>query len=244
MQRTGWTRLTTILLLVCLGMSPLLGMDRRGSRAPGQQGGRGHPPPPKATGETDPAGEEKSALDRQREVSARYRQFDRTLQKMADYLRKTDPAKADILVRAIRLSKETRVSDQMNRVVQLLEGEQFGSAIERQDDVLASLHAMLKLLNSEGRTEELKAEQARIKDLLKDLGKLLGKEKDLRAKTERGEDAERLAKAQAKVAKETKDLENKIDGQDAAKNAEGKPGEGKPGEKKPGESKPGEKQTR
>ncbi len=235
MQRTGWTHLMTILLLVALGVSPLLGW----TDDPAPQDKTETPAATESAGETDPAAEEKSALDRQREVANRYRQFDRTLQKMADYLRKTDPAKADILVRAIRLSKEARLSDQMNRVVQLLEGEQFGSAVERQDDVLASLHAMLKLLNSEGRIDDLKAEQARIKDLLKDLGKLLGKEKDLRAKTERGEDAKRLADAQAKVAKETKDLENKIDGQDAAKNA-GKPGEGKPGEKKPGESKPGE----
>src|SRR5690606_8879772 len=98
--------------------------------------------------------------------------------------------------------------------------------------------AMLKLLNSDGILDENKAEQARFKDLLKDLGKLLGKERDLRAKTERGEDAARLAEAQAKIAKETKDLENKIDSQDAAKN--GKPGDPKAGDPKPGDPKGGD----
>lgn len=235
MQPTRWPRIVSALLIVGLGVFPLLGQTE--NEAPPPE----NPPAATAPAEhAEPQGEsEKSALERQQEMAARYRQFDATLQKMADYLRETDPAKADIIIRAIRLSRENRVSDQMSRVVQLLENEQFGVASERQDDVLASMQALLKLLQSEGILDNNRAEQERIKDLLKDLGKILGKEKDLRAKTERGEDANRLADAQAKVAQETKDLENKIDGQDASKNA-GKPGESKPGESKPGESKPGE----
>ena len=239
MQLTRWPRVISALLIACLGVFPLLGWTQDSAPPADVEN------PPAATESTpdaEPAGEgeeSKSAVERQREMAARYRQFDRTLQKMADYLRKTDPQKADLLMRAIRHSKEDRLSDQMNRVVQLLESEQFGVATERQDEVLVSMQAMLKLLQSDGIIVELKAEQERIKDLLKDLGKILGKEKDLRAKTERGEDPNRLADAQAKVAEETKNLENKIDGQDAQKNA-GKPGESKPGESKPGESKPGE----
>jgi hypothetical protein len=234
MQPARWPRLLSALLILSLGVLPLLGWTQE-SAPPADDAPATVPPATEA-----PASDaEKTALDRQREMTNRYKQFDRTLQKMADYLRKTDPQKADVLLRAIRMSKETRVSDQMNRVVQLLEAEQFGAATERQDDVLASMQALLKLLQSEGILVNNRAEQERIKDLLKDLGKILGKEKDLRAKTERGEEAQRLAEAQAKVAEETKNLENKIDGQDASKNA-GKPGESKPGESKPGESKPGE----
>ncbi len=234
MSRTRRLRILSTLLIVCLGVFPLLGWTQ--DSAPSAENAATAKPPTDA--ETKAAAE-KSALIRQSEMSARYRQFDHTLQKMADYLRKTDPAKADIVLRVIRKSKETRVSDQMNRVVQLLENEQFGAATERQDSVLADMQALLRLLRSDGILDENRAEQARIKDLLKNVDKLIGKEKDLRAKTERGENADRLADAQAKVAKETKDLENKIDAQDAAKNA-GKPGESKPGESKPGESKPGE----
>ncbi|MCA9070208.1 MAG: hypothetical protein KDA84_14845, partial [Planctomycetaceae bacterium] len=187
MQRIGWHRLMTAFLLVCLGFGPLLGWSQEGE-APAKEEAP-------ATTEADT----KSAAERQREMAARYRQFDRTLQKMADYLRKTDPEKADLLVRAIRESREKRISDQMTRVVTLLESKQFGPATDRQDDVLVSMQALLRLLSSDGILDSNRAEQERIKDLLKDLGKLLGKEKDLRAKTERGEEANRLADAQAKV---------------------------------------------
>ena len=200
---------------------------------------------------TTPATEnaDDTALDEQRSVAARYRQFDKTLLKMAEYLRRTDPDRAELLVRAIRMSREQRISDQMDSIVDLLESTQFGPAIERQDSVLSEMQALLKLLTSENRGAEIKAEQERIKDLLKDLKVIADKEFHIRSQTERGEDTERLAEAQGKIAKQTQDLIDKIDRQDAEKNAQqngndnqgdNKPGEGKPGEGKPGEKKPGE----
>ena len=165
---------------------------------------------------------------------------------MADYLRRTDPQRADLLLRAIRLSREARVSDQMTRVVKLLESEQFGSG-RRSARTMCSPTCRRFCGCSKAMGFSMKTAWSRpgSRTCSKDLGKLLGKEKDLRAKTERGEDADRLAKAQTQVAKETKDLENKIDAQDAAKNSgQGKPGEGKPGQGKPGEGKPGDKQAR
>ncbi len=198
---------------------------------------------------TEKAEADESALEEQRSVAARYRQFDKTLLKMAEYLRRTDPDRAELLVRAIRMSREQRISDQMDSIVDMLESTQFGPAIERQDSVLSEMQALLKLLTSENRSAEIKAEQERIKDLLKDLKVIADKEFHIRSQTERGEDTERLAEAQGKIAKQTQDLIEKIDRQDAEKNAEqngsdnqgdNKPGEGKPGDGKPGDKKPGE----
>jgi uncharacterized low-complexity protein len=183
--------------------------------------------------------------DKQGALAARYQRFEKTLLQMAEYMRKTDPERADLLIRAIAKSKSTRITQQMQQIAKLLDGQsaQYGEAIGRQQDVVLHLQSLLKLLQSENAREKNLKEQARIKDLIKDLTKVIGKEKDVRAGTERREDAGDLERKQKKVAEEARRLANKIDGQDAARNGEpgeGKPGEGKPGEGKPGEGKPGE----
>src|SRR5678809_1286485 len=88
--------------------------------------------------------------------------FEDTLRKIAESLRKTDPDRADLLLRAIGKSTEDRISQQMNDLVQLLkENKQLGDAIERQGDVVTQLHSLLDLLLSEDRQKELKEEKAR-----------------------------------------------------------------------------------
>src|SRR5579872_2349262 len=57
-------------------------------------------------------------------LSRRYKQFERTLLQMAEYLRKTEPERADLLIRAIGKSKEDRVSLQMDQIMDLLKNEQ------------------------------------------------------------------------------------------------------------------------
>ncbi|MEX2286911.1 MAG: hypothetical protein WD648_07470 [Planctomycetaceae bacterium] len=197
-------------------------------------------PPAAAAAPSEP-----SLAIRQDAVATRYRQFEKMLQQMAEYLRKTDPERANLLYRAINQSSETRIGQQLEAIIALLKDEnaQLGDAVEKQEDAAAYLLALLKLLQSEDRKAELDKERERINDLLKDLGKLTSKEKELRARTERHGDPDRLTDDQQKIAKQAKELENKIDRQDAERQGqpgEGKPGKGKPGEGKPGEGKPGE----
>ena len=129
--------------------------------------------------------------DKQRALASRYQRFEKTMLQMAEYLRKTDPERADLLIRAISKSKGTRITQQMVKISELLNDStpQFGDALSRQEVVVGHLKAILQLLQSEDQRERNKKEQARIKDIIKDLKKLLGKEKDVRAGTERGDDA-------------------------------------------------------
>src|SRR5580704_8437487 len=69
-------------------------------------------------------------------LSRRYKQFERTLLQMAEYLRKTEPERADLLIRAIGKSKENRISQQMEAITQLLKKEQFGDAIGDQQHLV------------------------------------------------------------------------------------------------------------
>jgi hypothetical protein len=155
----------------------------------------------------------------QEALAARYQRFENTLQQLAEYLRKTDPARADLIVRAIGKSKETRVPDQMQALIELLKQERLGDAISQQQDLSVQMAALLDLLQSEDRRDEIEREKARVQDLIKDVNKLIGQQQDTRSATERGGAMSDLEKRQAKIAEDAKKLTNKIDRQDAEKNA-------------------------
>lgn len=165
----------------------------------------------------------------QEAIRARYLRFENTLQQLSEYLRKADPQRADLLVRAIGKSKEGRIPDQLGALTELLKNDQLGDAIEREEEVIKQMQVMLDLLMSEDRKDEIEQEKARIKDLIKDVDRLIGKQTDARANTERGGDPDDLQSQQKKVADGTEKLVQKIEGQDALKNAakqrdqEGKP---------------------
>ena len=178
--------------------------------------------PPGAEAEAPPVTESQEVL------AARYKRFERLLLQVSEYLRKSDPDKADLLVRAVRLSKETQISGQFDSIVNLLQNDQLGDAVQRQDELVTHLNALLFLLQSESILEQNQKEQERIRDLLKDLGKLIGKQKDVRAGTERREDPDRLAQRQDDVKGEARNLVDKIDGQDAQRARDGQPGAGQP----------------
>jgi hypothetical protein len=132
----------------------------------------------------------------------------------------------------------------MRMIEQLLskEDRSLGDVVKRQETLQKALLVLLDLLQSENRMNEIDAERKRIEALLKDVNKLIGKEKDVRAATERGSSTDRSAEQQKNVSEETKQTIEKIAAQDASKKAEedsknsSKPSEAKP---KPGnEGKP------
>ena len=170
--------------------------------------------------EAAPAAETSAPLASSQEaIRARYLRFENTLQQLSEYLRKTDPQRADLLVRTIGKSKEGRIPDQLQALTDLLKNDQLGDAIEREEDVIKQMQVMLDLLMSEDRKDEIEKEKARIKDLIKDVDKLIGKQTDARANTERGGDTDDLQSQQKKVAEGTEKLVQKIDEQDAEKKA-------------------------
>lgn len=174
----------------------------------------------------------------QEALTLRYQRFENTLLQLAEYLRKTDPTRADLLVRAIGRSKESRIPDQMQQLVQLLKQEQLGDAIEQQESVTLHMLALLDLLQSEDRKDELEAEKKRIEELIKDVDKLIGREKDVRAATERGRLGEGTEQEQERVGDATQKLIDKIKEQDAARNAKNDRQSGKSGDQKSDAGKP------
>lgn len=176
---------------------------------------------PETTQEAAPTEEAKPAdlAAVQEAVEMRYRRFERTLQQLSEYLRRTDPARADLLVRAIGKSKEGRIPEQLEYLTKILKKDQLGDAVDRQETLIAEMKAMLELLISEARKDEIETEKKRVQDLIKDVTKLLSAENDARADTERGGKSSELQKRQKQVSDSTEKLTKKIDAQDAAKKA-------------------------
>jgi hypothetical protein len=155
----------------------------------------------------------------QASLSRRYKQFERTLLQMAEYLRKTEPERADLLIRAIGKSKEDRVSLQMDQIMDLLKNDQLGDAIGREEHLVSNLKGLLELLQSEDRRHQLEEEKKYLESVNQEVNKLSIREKELRRATEKGGQLGRLADRQSKIGNDTKSLLQKIDKQDATRNA-------------------------
>ncbi|QDT49681.1 hypothetical protein Pan258_37360 [Symmachiella dynata] len=173
-----------------------------------------------------------SSLDStQQAISRRYKRFEETLLKMAELMRKTDPERAELLRRVIGKSKEQFIAIRMDKLVELLEKESFGNAIEQQDELVLELTALLDLLGSEDRAKEIEEEKKRLQDLIRNVDALLGKQKGLRADTERGAGEKGLQERQRDLEERTQKLGEKIDRQDQKK-AQDLQGDQEPGEEK------------
>ena len=174
-------------------------------------------------------------------ISRRYKRFEATLGKIAESLRKTDPERADLLLRAIGQGNADRISQQMIDIMQLLrDNKQLGDAIERQGDLVTQLHSLLDLLLSEDRQKELKEEQARIKKYIEEVNKAIAKEKANRADNERGAPADEVAGQQKKIAEQVGNLGKQMAKEDEAKQSKssGKRSDGKSKDGKSKEGKP------
>jgi hypothetical protein len=155
-------------------------------------------------------------------LSRRYRQFERTLLQMAEYLRKTEPERADLLIRAISKSKEDRVGLQLDQIMDLLKSDQLGDAIGRQEHLVSNLKGLLELLQSEDRRHQLEEEKKWLESVHQKIGQLSVREKELRKATEGGSKLGPLSERQEKIGRDTKSLLEKIEKQDGAKNASNK----------------------
>ena len=166
----------------------------------------------------EPAAEVGVSLnDSQEAISRRYKRFEETLLKMAELMRKTDPERAELLRRVIGKSKEQFITIRMDKLVELFKQERLGDAVEQQDELILELTALMDLLGSEDRAKEIDEEKQRLKDLIRDVDTLLGKQKGIRADTERGAGEQSLQDRQQDLEDRTRQLGEKIDRQDQKK---------------------------
>ena len=187
----------------------------------------------------------KSLRDDQMAVSGRYSRFERMLTQMADILGRQDPERADLLRRAIGKGREGRIKEEIENVVALIESGEIGNASEKQSEVIESLQALLKLLQSEDRRSAVERERDRLNGLLKDVRSVLAEQRSARAATQNSPAPSNAAPGQKKAISETEKLLESMrehDDRDSkdGKDKDGKEGEGEGKDSKDGESKDGE----
>ena len=189
-----------------------------------------------------PAEEPKIDLGReQRQIENDFQRFEDDLFKLSEALRGSDPDRSDLLTRTRSQSKEQRILQQMKVIaVQLEEGDEFGDALERQQQVILQLDSLIKLLQSEDARDRLAKEIARLEAHVKELNAIIGEEKDVRADTERRGDPDDLEGDQQRVADRARGLADKIDKEDAERAAENESASGSQGEGETGEGEPKE----
>jgi hypothetical protein len=95
-------------------------------------------------------------------------------------------------------------------VVKLLSQQQLKQAIDGQAQAAGDLAALLELLLSENRQDRLKSEQARVRDYVKEVERLIRRQKSLQGRNEGGAETRRLAGEQGELADRTDQLADKI----------------------------------
>ena len=208
------------------------------------------PPASTALPETTPTEKTNESLKvLQTRISGRYQRFSKTLTQLHGYMKKSDPARAELLLRVIGKSKEAQIDSQISTILQLLseDSPQFSNVVGRQEDLINSLLNLLDVLQSEDEQKRLADEITRLEEIIGDLNKIVVNQKEVRAGTERGRPIKGLQSKQKEVTDKTEKLADKIDKQDREKQKQqeaneseedGKPQDGKPQDGKPQDGKP------
>jgi hypothetical protein len=139
----------------------------------------------------------------QARLADRFKRLEEVIGRLAELSAATDPRRADLLRQAIAQSREQDLSVRFEAIVKLLESERLSPAASNQTELQKELDALLNLLLKADRDTQLATERERLREYLKEVGRLLRLERDLRGRTESGDDAKRLAQAQKRVAEDT-----------------------------------------
>ena len=163
--------------------------------------------------------------DEQRQIAYKYKHLEEVLLRMAELTASTDPQRAELLRKAVAQSKQRLIGVQFEQLVDLLGKQRLSRAIEGQADLDRDLAELLNLLLSEDRAKRIASEKARIQGHLKQLNRIIRKQKSLEGQTEAGGDAKQLAQEQGSLAENTGQLSGRMKSDEEMS----KPGSGEPG---------------
>ena len=152
----------------------------------------------------------------QEQIANKYDRLEALLLRMADVDAATHPRRAAVLRRAVAQCNERHLRHQLDILIGLLTDDDLDRAVDRQKNVQQDLRALLDLLLKEDRSRRLQDEQARMRAYIKEIERLLRRQRGLQARTEGGDSTDVLAEQQAQLSQRTGDL-----GQQMKENEEG-----------------------
>ena len=159
----------------------------------------------------------KRAIEQQEILARQYKDFEQALLRLAQHLERSpkpeDRERAANLKKAIALAGDENVKGKFEKLINALQSTksfdlpQVRVAIDENQALSKDLAAILKLLMTDNRDEEIKREKKRLEDMLKELDEVIRIQKLVRAQTESGRvEKDRLGPAQGKVTKDTEAL--------------------------------------
>ena len=178
---------------------------------------------PTGAGEDSPPAASSQLSNSQKQLFRDYERFEKALFDVAEQIRRKDPEQADILYRARSKSREDNILSEMQVIAELLESSktpdgvkpaQYGPAVDRQEDVLARMESILKLLQTLDARQQNADDIKRVEEWLKMVTRNIAGQKDVRADTLRDREPGPLSEAQQKVADQARELADQIDRHD------------------------------
>lgn len=217
--------------------------------------------PVEAAAKADPkksVGIEELAAE-QRQIADKFKRFEQVIKLLAQFSDEADQDQARLLRQVFAESQSRALDGKFEDLVKKIQAKQLGDAVGEQDQINGQLEQLLAMLLAADRDKELKKEQEKIKDFIKQIKQMINKQMELEGRTAEADpksvspDQGKLADAAAELAKKMNGADNQKPKDGAAgkpnageqkpgdpKSGEPKPGDAKPGESKPGDSKPGE----
>jgi hypothetical protein len=156
-------------------------------------------------------------------LADRYKRLEEILSQLAELSAATDPNRARILRQAISQSREQDINVRFESIVKLLEDERLSAATNNQTELNKELDALLELLLKADRDKELDSQRDRVREYLKEVGRLIRMQRSVRARTDGGDNFPNLAEDQQRVADATGKLGGTIK-ENEAKDEKGKDG--------------------
>jgi hypothetical protein len=174
-------------------------------------------------------------------LAQQFRTFEQSLLQLAQRLEKSskpeDRDKAVLLKKAVELAGKEGINTRFDKLISLLKSSQVDkledvqSAITESETLVRDLRELLQLLLSDNRAAQLKAEEKRLTELIKEINKIIRDEKTIRAQNDSGRmDKDALARAQADVTRNTEAVARAMGGgKDGGKSGDTAKGEAKTG---------------
>ncbi len=179
-----------------------------------------------AKAQEDESPAERLALQQQ-QLAAKYQRFEEVLLRVAELAASDDPDRAALLRRTVAQSKEDMIGLQLSELVGLLKSNRLANAVKNQDALQHDLVMLLELLLSEDRHKKLDERKAQVKEWIKQVNKLIKRQRAVQGSTEGGGDTKRNADQQAKLAERTGELSGEMRKADE----EAKEGDGEAGQR-------------
>lgn len=175
----------------------------------------------------------------QGKLSEKYTRLETLMLRAAEFDAGNNPRRSALLRQALAQSKDKHVRLQFETLVELLNQNKLSPALENQNQVVQDLKSLLDLLLTENRPDRLKSEQQRVRGYIKELERIIRQQRGVQGRTEGGDDKQRLATDQGRVAERTGQLGKTIDENEERDQTEPDDGsgDGQDGDREPVEEK-------